>query len=148
MNMKKMLRDVGNGFMKALLRSPLHRLLSKSTMLITFTGRKSGKVYTTPVNYVRDGDQVTVVSMRDRTWWRNLRGGARITLRLEGQEVEAWGEVIEDDEAVVAGLMGYLQMVPNYARYFNVRLDANGGPEAEDVAQAASARVVVKIELT
>ena len=36
-----------------LLRSPLHGLVSKSIMLITYKGRKSSKEYTTPVNYLR-----------------------------------------------------------------------------------------------
>ena len=43
-----------NPFMVWLLRSPLHKLASKNTLLITFTGRKSGKKYTTPVNYASD----------------------------------------------------------------------------------------------
>ena len=34
---------VMNKFPALLLRSPLHRLISKSVLLITFTGRKSGK---------------------------------------------------------------------------------------------------------
>ena len=39
-----------------LLRSPLHSLMDKSTILVTITGRKSGKKYTIPVSYMRDGD--------------------------------------------------------------------------------------------
>jgi hypothetical protein len=64
-----------NSMMKWILRSPLHGLISKSTMLITYTGHKSGKLYTIPVNYVRDEDVLSVTSYRHRTWWRNLRGG-------------------------------------------------------------------------
>jgi hypothetical protein len=41
-----------NPIVSWLLRSPLQGLMSSSTMLITFAGRKSGKTYTTPVNYV------------------------------------------------------------------------------------------------
>src|SRR5262249_17743027 len=41
-----------NPVIRALLRSPVHGLMSKSLMLITFTGRKSGRRYTTPVRYV------------------------------------------------------------------------------------------------
>ena len=67
-------------------------------MLITFTGRVSGKSYTTPVNYLLIGDVLYVVSMRGRTWWRNLRGGGSVTLRLNGEKVHGWGEVVEDDE--------------------------------------------------
>lgn len=75
-----------NSMMKWLLRSPLHGLISKNIMLLTYTGRKSGKVYTVPVNYVRQSDHLSVVSYRHRTWWRNLRGGAPVTLLIQGQE--------------------------------------------------------------
>jgi len=51
-----------NPIMKWILGSPLHRVVSKSTMLVTFTGRKSGKQYTIPVNYVREGDVFYVTS--------------------------------------------------------------------------------------
>ena len=60
-----------------LLHSPLHSLMDKSTILITFTGRKSGKTYTIPVSYVRDGDTLMMISQREHSWWKNLRGGAQ-----------------------------------------------------------------------
>ena len=44
------------------LRSPLHRMLSDSTMIITYTGRKSGQTFSTPVNYVRDGNLLWTIS--------------------------------------------------------------------------------------
>jgi len=40
-----------NPLMRALLRSPLHGLLSGMLMLLSYTGRKSGKVYTIPIGY-------------------------------------------------------------------------------------------------
>jgi hypothetical protein len=48
-----------NRLIKRLLSSPLHRLMSTNTMLLTFAGRKSGKKYTVAVRYVRTGDVVT-----------------------------------------------------------------------------------------
>jgi len=60
-----------------LLRSPLHGLLSKSVMLITYAGRKSGKEYTAPVSYVRHDGALLIVASREHAWWRNLRGGAQ-----------------------------------------------------------------------
>jgi hypothetical protein len=73
-----------NGPMAWLLRSPLHRLVSKNMMLLTYLGRKSGKRYDVPVSYVQDGDGFSVTSMRERTWWRNLRGGAGVRVQLAG----------------------------------------------------------------
>ena len=73
-----------NPIVSWLLRSPLQGLMSTSTMLITFSERKSGKTYTTPVNYVQDDHTLLVVSPKDRLWWRNLRGGAPVTVFVRG----------------------------------------------------------------
>ena len=135
-----------NPIIACILRSPLHGLLSGSIMLITYTGRKSGKVYNTPVNYVRDGDILLVTSFRRRKWWRNLRGGVPVTIRARGQAWKIACEVVEDDEGVAANLTTYLQKVPQYAEYFHVALDADGQLNAEDVAQAAQDRVMVRIQ--
>jgi deazaflavin-dependent oxidoreductase (nitroreductase family) len=101
-----------NQLVKAILRSPLHGLVSGNIVLITVTGRKSGKAYTTPVRYWRQGDMLTIVSRWNRTWWRNVRGGSPVTLRLQGKEAKGWGMVTEDDQGVVTALAAYLQQVP------------------------------------
>jgi deazaflavin-dependent oxidoreductase (nitroreductase family) len=139
--------QVGNQFMKATLRSPLHRLLSGGLALITVTGRKSGKPYTTPVNYLRRGDRLSIVSFRSRTWWRNLRGGAPVTLRLQGEDVKGWATVVEDYPAVAAALTDHLRQAPQYAKYLAVALDPTGQPQADDIAAAAQTRVVVHVKL-
>ena len=79
--MRSFMNNLGNIFVKPLLRSPLHFLLSGSIMLVTFTGRKSGKVYTTPVQYFRDGDTIIFFTKTVRTWWKNLAGERPVTLR-------------------------------------------------------------------
>ena len=99
------LNKLANAAMRFILGSPLHAVVSRSTMLVTVTGRRSGQTYTTPVNYVREGDTVTVFSWRDRTWWRNLRGGASVMLRLRGRDLRGTGEVTAvGGEAVAAAL--------------------------------------------
>lgn len=78
-----------NVLLRALLRSPLHRLVSGRLVLITVTGRRSGRSYTFPVGYRLEGDVVTIgVGWPERKrWWRNLRGdGASVRLRLRGAE--------------------------------------------------------------
>lgn len=86
-----------NPLVRGLLSSPLHRPLSGRLALITVTGRKSGTVYTIPVLYKRSGDKVEIpIEWPDRKrWWRNLRGGAPIKLRLRGTEYLADAETRE-----------------------------------------------------
>ena len=136
-----------NSIMAFILRSPLHGLLSGSTMLITYTGRKSGKSITLPANWVRDGNTVFVTSLRARTWWRNLRGGAPVTVRLQGRDYSGEGKTIEELNAVAEGLRAYFRRVPQWAKYSGITLDANGEPNIESVKRAAQERVVVEIRL-
>lgn len=95
MSIQEFFIRIGDPFIKAILRSPLHGLLSRDILLITYTGRRSGKSFVTPVNYIRTGDLLRVVSFQQRRWWRNLRGGAPVNLWLAGKEVTAWAEVVE-----------------------------------------------------
>ena len=90
--MRDLFNKLSNIIMKPLLRSPLH-FLASSYMLISFTGRKSGNVYTTPVEYKRNGNTLIVFTQRHRAWWRNFQGSAPIRLRLHGQALSAVADV-------------------------------------------------------
>ncbi len=136
-----------NDFTKFILRSPLHGLLSGSMLLITVTGRKTGRIVTLPVQYLRDGNQLWITSTRERIWWHNLRGGAKVTMLLRGKDVKGQGEVIEDEQAVVDSFRNFFQLAPRSARYFNIRLDPQGEPEIEDIARLSRERVMVKVLL-
>ena len=136
-----------NPMMQWLLRSPWHGMLSGNTLLVSFAGRKSGKRFAIPVNYARDGDTFYATSLRESTWWRNLRGGAPVTLRVQGKDVSGRGEVMADGDAVVEGLTRYFETAPVYAKYYGVHLDANGRPDAADIARVARERVVVRVHL-
>jgi deazaflavin-dependent oxidoreductase (nitroreductase family) len=128
-----------------ILRSPLHGLLGGSLMVVTYKGRRSGKVYHTPVSCVRDGDTFLVASFRKRSWWRNLRGGVPVGIRVRGRDWKTACQVLEDGEGVAANLMLYLREVPQYAQAFGVALDADNQPDAGDVARAAQTRVMIRI---
>lgn len=136
-----------NPIMIGLLRSPLHGLLDKNMMLISYNGRKSGTAYTVPVNYVRQGDQVWVMSQRDRTWWRNLRGGVPVKVLIQGRQLPATAMAIEDDQSVIECLEQFVQAAPPVARYLNIPLDVQGQPDLTAVAAAAADRVMVQIQL-
>lgn len=138
-----------NTFMCWLARSPLHGMISKSVLLVTYRGLKSRKTYTTPVNYVEiEPGVLLVTSTRTRMWWRNLRGAAAVTLRLRGKDVAAIGEALEDAGEVAEGLLSYLSSAPQYARYFKVGLDEDGLPRRADVERVMAERVVVRFRLT
>ncbi len=77
----------GNRLIAVLLRSPLHPLLRGLT-LITVTGRRTGAEHTLPVAYQQSGERLTIPVMwpERKLWWRNLRDGASVRVRLGGAE--------------------------------------------------------------
>ena len=115
-----------------LLHSSLHGILSGTTLLITVTGRKSGRSYTIPVNYVRDNGALATFSRRDRTWWRNLEGGATVSVRVRGQALQGMARpVVHSDETL--------------ARYRRI---SPGKTSHEQVSQLARNVVMILVELT
>jgi deazaflavin-dependent oxidoreductase (nitroreductase family) len=136
-----------NPIMKWLIRSPLHGAVSSSMLVISYTGRKSGKRYEIPVNFVRAGDDLLVTSYRTRTWWRNMLGGAPVTVWLAGKQIQANAEAYSELADATHYLQVYLDHVPQQAKYFNVVLDEQGHPAPEQVAQAAKERVIVRVGL-
>ncbi len=132
-----------NKFMILLLKSPLHFFISGNTMLMSIRGRKSGRIFQVPMNYLRMGDRLVTTSQPDRTWWRNLRGGADVKLRLKGRRVDAHAMVEEGYAKVTKLLAEYLSLAPKLADYYDVRIDQTGKPNPEDVARAAKERVIV-----
>ena len=135
-----------NPIMIWLLRSPLHRLVSRSTMLVTYQGRKSGRQITLPVNYVRYGEQVLVLSVRKRAWWRNFRTPSPAVLRLRGQDLPFQGEVVQDEPVLLAGLAVFFKGMPQAARYLKIWFDEQGEPDQDDVRQAVEGRVLLSFK--
>ena len=92
-----------NPVIKAALRSPAHRLLDRRLVLISVIGVRSGRVFTFPVSYRRDGDRLEIVVgwPERKRWWRNLRDGARVGLRLRGEDLHGWAQARGDEESGV-----------------------------------------------
>ena len=136
-----------NSIMRWLINSPLHFFVSKNLLLMTYIGRKSGKSYTTPMNYIDIEGTLYTLSSRDRLWWRNLRGGADVNLRLQGANIPARAQVIEDEDQVFQALTAYFNSAPQIAKYVAINLESDGTPNLADVEKAAKERVVVRTEL-
>lgn len=70
------------------------RLVGGNIAMLSYTGRRSGRMVSLPVGYQRRDSEVTIpVGMPDaKTWWRNFLGdGAPLTLTLNGQDVPGHG---------------------------------------------------------
>lgn len=135
-----------NPLFAAILRSPLHGLLSARLILLTITGRRSRRLYTFPVGYARVDD--TLLLGTASRWSRNLRGGARVSLRLRGRDRTAAAEVIADEAGMAALYRTMIAAAPQYGRAIGVRLDPDGRPDAADLAAARQqGHVVIRLRL-
>lgn len=111
---------IGSIVLTALLRAgfPLGSLT-----LLSVRGRKSGKIYTTPVALVeRDGTSFLVAAFGEVNWVRNLRAASRAQL-TRGRRTEAIRVVeLEAREAapILKQFLTSYQMVPFIPPYFDV----------------------------
>ncbi len=136
-----------NPVVRPVLRSPLHGLFSRGLMLLTFRGRRSGRSFTIPVQYAREGDTVIVYPGRaaEKTWWRNLREAAPVRLHILGADVDGIGQAISGDadpEEMARGLGVFLRRFPGAGR----GLSLEKGADAEAIRGVARNRVIVRIQ--
>ena len=136
-----------NPIVGLLLRSPIHGFWSKSLLLITFTGNKSGRQYTTPVRYIRVGNLIRCFTSSENMWWRNLRGGADVMLRVQGEDKKFRATAIENDpDRIREALVHYLGAYPQDAAYHKIRLNNDRTLVTEDLDHASNSSIVVEAE--
>ena len=146
MDLEERLIRAINPWMMRILDSRFHWLASRDIMTIEFAGRKSGRRYSTPISYVQDGGVIYGVTESD--WWKNLRGGKPVTLKLRGLTVPATADVITDDpEKVHERLRYFFTRIPRDARFAQVGLDENRRPIEADLERAAEKVVILVLSL-
>jgi hypothetical protein len=125
-------RPQGNALVLAILRSPVHRLLSGLAVELRYTGRRSAL----PVQYAQTGDRLVLWPQgADRkSWWRNFRTPGPVTVRLAGRGYRGTARVVTPDEpeweevrSVYAARWRRLQQ-RLAGRFVVVELDADNGP--------------------
>ena len=138
-----------NPVMKALLRSPLHRIASGSIALLHFRGRKSGRDFVTPLSYTRENDTVRFLSAHSTRWWMNLRGDAiPVSIEIARETHSGKARLLDgDSEPLREGVRRFLTALPRDARVYGIKLDADRRPVEESLAKAAPELVLVEVEL-
>lgn len=119
-----------NAAMRTMLGLPgLRRLLGRMFAVITVTGAKSGKRYTTPVQYMRLDDDYVVLSQQHRLWWRNLRTQPEVTLNIGGETIVGRAHIPEAENAHEV-LAACLTANPRVAGFYGIEPDreATVGP--------------------
>jgi len=126
-----------NAVPTTVLRTPLlHRLLSGRYLLLTFTGRSTGRRYRTPVAYRTTPEGITFST--DSRWWRNLLAEPAVELFLRGRRARGVARAV-DDVAEAAELLGHLvDGVPGYRRAAGLRAERGGRVGAAELVRAVT----------
>ena len=117
-----MAMNIGNWSTARILQSPFHGILSRSHDLVRYTGRRSGKTFTTPTQYApcEDGIVIFVARPERKTWWRNFLDGHDLQVLLHGRWAHMRGRAIvghEQPEVIRPLLAAYLSRYPHLERH-------------------------------
>jgi deazaflavin-dependent oxidoreductase (nitroreductase family) len=134
----------------AVLRSPLHRALSSSLMVLSYDGRRSGRRYEVPLQYVRHGEGIAVWAgnAEAKTWWRNFTEPATVEVVLGGRTRQGKAHLVGDAATRRELLSAYLERYPattpgGRPKFFGTRWT----PTPAELGAAAAEAVFVAVDL-
>jgi deazaflavin-dependent oxidoreductase (nitroreductase family) len=116
--------------------SPLVRmgLGPANTFLLTVPGRRTGRLYTTPVTLVdHAGERWLVAPYGEREWVKNARVSGRVGLTRGRRRITVAATEIPPVERAGV-LQAYVDAVPLVGRFFDA---PKGAPEAAFAAEAS-----------
>lgn len=125
----------------ALTKPVLQTTVGQGVALLSFTGNKTGRPYTIPISYQRDGDTVYLVTKKVRRWWHNFSSPRPVRLRLAGRDYSGTAEARLDDEENLEFMMDYLVKRPVDAKAYGLGKEIT----REKVAQIIPHIVVIRI---
>jgi len=134
----------------AILRSPLHGLLSRGLMLLSFHGRRSGRWITLPVGYQRSDRTVTVLASRARRklWWRNFVEPRPVELRLRGRVLRGQARLVPGESPEFREVAeATFQRLPRLGGQFGIAYDRTRGLTEEQWRTVAREGALVRIAL-
>jgi deazaflavin-dependent oxidoreductase (nitroreductase family) len=72
-------------------------------LLLTTTGRKSGRKITTPLQYIEDGDNVVLIASNaghkvHPQWWLNIAASPQVEVQIKGDRKTATAAAAEGEE--------------------------------------------------
>jgi len=88
-------RVTGGAFGSKMGKSPM--------LLLTTTGRKSGRKYTTPLQYIRDGDNFLVIASNaghkvHPQWWLNIAANPEVSIQVRKNRMKATAAAAESED--------------------------------------------------
>ncbi|MDQ1361540.1 MAG: hypothetical protein QOJ44_1917 [Acidimicrobiaceae bacterium] len=109
---------IANVPIRRILALPFSTPLSKRLMLLHLTGRRSGKHYRQPVSYIKQDD--SLLTPGGGNWKLNLQPGRAERIHLDGRDVTARPELIDDVDAIDNALMFMTAANPRTASFIPI----------------------------
>ena len=139
--------SVLNPIVRTLLRSPMHRILSRRVMLLSYRGRTSGATYTTPVLYF-PLDEASVIAFSSTGWWRSLRDERPVRVLVRGRWREATPAVEASPERRGEAIRELVRRFgPAATRPLFLGLPTDRPPTDEELRRVAATTAVVTFRI-
>jgi deazaflavin-dependent oxidoreductase (nitroreductase family) len=116
-----------NPVMRFLLRLPWRTPMHDRLLLLTFTGRKTGKRYSIPISYMEHTDG-SLLAPGGGAWKWNLGEGREVSVLLRGRTRRASSEIIRDPSEIERLLPAMASRNPRVETFTGVPIDADGQP--------------------
>ena len=138
--------DWANSWMRWALNTPgIQGWVGKGVALLSFKGRKTGKLYAIPASYWRQDDTVTIITKKQRKWWHNFESPLDVELRLAGHTYTGKAEVQADHAGTLEFLTEYLKNRPIDAKAYGLARDEI---TREKIARIIPHIVVIRIAIS
>ena len=141
--------SVGNTLTTGMLKSPLHGVMSKGLLVLEYEGRRSGKRYEVPLQYIEDDGTLYIWAGNagQKTWWRNFKEPAPVTVQLRGDEVAATASLVDDPTRRAELLAAYLKRYPYTTPVGRPKfIGQRWHPTDDELADVAKSTVMVAID--
>ena len=137
-----------NPMLRTLLRTPLAGSARKQLMVLSFTGRKTGRPYSLPVSaHMIDNN---LYALTGAPWKQNFRGGATAEVVYDGKTTAMRGELIRD-RAVVSDLYqrcAHAYGVQRAQRMIGLKFRDQRMPTLDEFAEAVDRMHLGAVRLT
>ena len=133
-----------NPFVRLILKSPFHFMVSHQILLFRVVGRRSKRIFEIPASYAQINGSLVCVTLRENLWWKNFKDIETQEIYFKGKKINKNISINFTDNAFVRDkLKELIEHNPIDAFFAGVKLDKNKVPNSADLDKAAELHTVI-----
>ena len=133
-----------NPFVRLILKSPFHFLISHQILLFRVVGRRSKKIFEIPASYAHINGSLVCVTLRENLWWKNFKDIETQEIYFKGKKINKNISINFTNNAFVREkLKELIEHNPIDAFFAGVKLDKNKIPNPADLDKASELHTVI-----